>query len=109
MSSPDAAPYESLARMIERELELICTRDQDALAVLRAERDALIASLPNTPPACARPALQRAALMNKRLEIEILRLREALVLEAANLQRVSRTARGYSPHREPLRHIQATA
>ncbi len=109
MSSPDAAPYESLARMIERELELICTRDQDALAVLRAERDALIASLPNTPPACARPALQRAALMNKRLEIEILRLREELVLEAANLQRVSRTARGYSPHREPLRHIQATA
>ena len=109
MSSPDAAPYESLARMIERELELICTRDQDALAVLRAERDALIASLPNTPPACARPALQRAALMNKRLEIEILRLREALVLEAANIQRVSRTARGYSPHREPLRHIQATA
>jgi hypothetical protein len=109
MSSLDAAPYESLARMIERELELICTHDQDALAALRAERDALIASLPDTPPACARPALQRAALMNKRLEIEILRLREALVLDADNLQRVSRTARGYSPHREPLRHIQATA
>ncbi len=109
MSSADAAPYESLARMIERELELICTRDQDALAALRAERDALIASLPDTPPACARPALQRAALMNKRLEIEILRLREALVLEADNIQRVSRTARGYSPHREPLRHVEATA
>jgi len=109
MTSPDAAPYESLARMIERELELICTRDQDALAALRAERDALIASLPDTPPDCARPALQRAALMNKRLEIEILRLREALVLEADNIQRVSRTARGYSPHREPLRHVEATA
>ena len=109
MTSPDAAPYESLARMIERELELICTRDQDALAALRAERDALIASLPDTPPGCARPALQRAALINKRLEIEILRLREALVLEADNIQRVSRTARGYSPHREPLRHVEATA
>jgi hypothetical protein len=109
MSSPDAAPYESLARMIERELELICTHDQEALAALRAERDALMASLPDTPPTSARPALQRAALMNKRLEIEILRLREALVLEAANLQRVSRTARGYSPHREPPRHVEATA
>jgi hypothetical protein len=109
MTSPDAAPYESLARMIERELELICTRDQDALAALRAERDALIASLPGTPPASARPALQRAALMNKRLEIEILRLRDALMIEAANLQRVGRTARGYSPHREPLRHVEATA
>ena len=109
MSSPDAAPYESLARMIERELELIGTGDYDALAALKTERETLIASLPDTPPDCARPALQRAALMNKRLEIEILRLREAMVLEADNIQRVSRTARGYSPHREPLRHVEATA
>jgi len=109
MTSPDAAPYESLARMIERELELIGTGDYDALAALKAERETLIASLPDTPPDCARPALQRAALINKRLEIEILRLREALVLEADNIQRVSRTARGYSPHREPLRHVEATA
>ena len=94
--------------MIERELELICSRDHDALAALKAEREALIASLPATPPASARPALQRAALMNKRLEIEILRLREALVLESANVERVGRTARGYSPPREPRRHVEAT-
>jgi hypothetical protein len=106
---PQTAPYEALARMIERELELICTRDYDALEKLKAEREALIASLPATPPACARPALQRAALMNKRLEIEILRLREALLLDAANVERVGRTARGYSPPREPRRHVQATA
>jgi hypothetical protein len=47
--------------------------------------------------------------MNKRLEIEILRLREALLLDAANVERVGRTARGYSPPREPRRHVQATA
>ena len=47
--------------------------------------------------------------MNKRLEIEILRLREALVLESANVERVDRTARGYSPPREWRRHVEATA
>jgi hypothetical protein len=109
MSSAETAPYEQLARMIERELELIGTRDYDALAALKTERDALIASLPDVPPACARPALQRAALMNKRAEIEILRVREALVMESANVERVGRTARGYSPHHEPSRHVVATA
>jgi hypothetical protein len=106
---PQTAPYEALARMIERELELICTRDYDALEKLKSEREALIAGLPARPHSPARPALQRAALMNKRLEIEILRLREALLLDAANVERVGRTARGYSPPREPRRHVQATA
>ena len=109
MSSAETAPYEALARMIERELELVGTGDYDALAALKAERDALISTLPETPPASARPALQRAALMNKRVEIEIVRLREVLLVEFANVERVSRTARGYSPPREPLRHIEATA
>ncbi len=109
MTSAETAPYEALARMIERELELIGTRDPDALAALKSERDALIATLPDTPPASARPALQRAALMNKRLEIEILRIREALVIEFANTERVSRTVRGYSPPREALRHVETTA
>jgi len=109
MSSAQNAPYEALARTIERELELITTGDYDALTALRSERDALIGTLPEIPPASARPALQRAALMSKRLEIEILRVREALLLEVANVERVSRTARGYSPPREPLRHIEATA
>jgi hypothetical protein len=109
MSSAETAPYEALARMIERELELVGTGDHDALAALKAERDALISALPVTPPASARPALQRAALMNKRVEIEILRLREALLLEFANVERVSRTARGYTPPREGRPHVEATA
>ena len=109
MNSGETAPYEALARMIERELELIGTGDHDALAALASEREALIATLPDAPPASARPALQRAALLNKRVEIEVLRIREALVLEFANTERVSRVARGYSAMREPLRHVEATA
>ncbi|HTP19675.1 MAG TPA: hypothetical protein VMJ65_08730 [Solirubrobacteraceae bacterium] len=109
MSSAETAPYEALARMIERELELIGTGDHDALAALRSERDSLTSTLPDIPPASARPALQRAALMNKRVEIEILRIREALLLEFANVERVSRTARGYAPPRQDPRHVEATA
>jgi hypothetical protein len=109
MSSPDAAPYETLARSIERELELIGEDAFDELATLRAERAALVESLPRIPPASARPALQRAALMNKRLEIEILRRREALLIEAATVELVDRTARAYAPPVEHRPHVQATA
>ena len=108
-TNADARPYEALARTIERELELICSGDYDQLAAIKAEREELIERLPATPPASARPALQRAALMNKRLEIEILRLREALLLESANVELVDRTARGYSPPRERRSHVEATA
>jgi hypothetical protein len=109
MSAPDLAPYETLARSIERELELIGEASFEELSALRSERAALMKSLPAIPPAAARPALQRAALMNKRLEIEILRRREALLVDAANVERVDRTARGYAPAIERRPHVQATA
>jgi hypothetical protein len=102
-------PYEALARSLERELELIGDGALDELAVLHAERTTLLDSLPAVPPAAARPALQRAALMNKRVEVEILRRREALLLETANVERVGRTARGYAPAVEKRPHVQATA
>jgi hypothetical protein len=102
-------PYEALARSLERELELIGGGRLDELTALYAERGDLIESLPAAPPADARPALQRAALMNKRVEIEILRLREAIVLEAANTERVGRTARGYAATVESRPRLQATA
>jgi hypothetical protein len=100
MTLDDAAPYEALARSLERELELIGEGKFDELAELHAERAALIETMPAIPPAHARPALQRAALMNKRVEIEILRYREALLLDLANVERVGRVARGYAPPRE---------
>lgn len=104
-----AQPYEALARSLERELELIGEGALDGLAALHDERAALLAGLPAVPPADARPALQRAALINKRLEIEILRRREALLLESANVERVDRTARGYAAAVESRPQLQATA
>jgi hypothetical protein len=109
MSPAEAAPYEGLARSIERELELIGERRFEEAETLRSERAALMASLPDVPPDGARPALQRAALLSKRLEIEILRYREALLLELANVERVGRAARGYAPSLDTQAHVQATA
>ncbi|MGO9908173.1 MAG: hypothetical protein ACLP4R_10750 [Solirubrobacteraceae bacterium] len=107
--SESSAPYETLARSIERELELVGEGRFDEVATLQAERAALISTLPDVPPAGARPALQRAALMSKRVEIEFLRYREALLLELANARRVGRAARGYAPPRERRSNVQATA
>jgi hypothetical protein len=109
MSGSESAPYETLARGFERELELIGEGRLDEAAALRSERAALIASLPKVPPAAARPALHRATLLCKRLEIEILRHREALLLELAKVERAGRAARGYAPPRDPRCHVQTTA
>jgi hypothetical protein len=97
MTPPEAAPYEQLARSLERELELLGFGRLDELDALHAERAAVLATLPPTPPASARSALQRAQLTLKRVEIEIIRRREAIVLDLAQLERVRRTARGYTP------------
>lgn len=109
MTVPDAAAYEALARSLERELELIGEGRLAELPALQAERAELIETLPAIPPDWARAALQRAALMNKRAEIEILRRREALLLQAANVELVDRTARGYAPPVQARPHVQATA
>lgn len=103
------APYEMLARSLERELELLGDGALDELPALYAERAALMMGLPATPPATARPALQRAALMNKRVEIEILRRRDTLLADSARVERVDRTARGYAPAADSRPNVQATA
>ncbi|HTR72538.1 MAG TPA: hypothetical protein VMG80_03005 [Solirubrobacteraceae bacterium] len=103
------AAYELLARSLERELELLGEGAFDELETLHAERATLLAGLPATPPESARPALQRAALMNKRVEIEILRRRDALLLDASTVERVERTARGYAPAGETRPYLRATA
>jgi hypothetical protein len=97
MSDPAAAPYESLAALIERELELVGRRSFDELDALTPVRAALQASLPATPPAHARAILERCHLLNKRVEIELLRVREALLIELAQVRQAQRAASGYAP------------
>jgi hypothetical protein len=109
MTTAQAAPYETLARIVERELELIGEGRFDEFQALSAERAALVATLPASPPACARPALERAALLQRRVAIEIMRQREAMVLELAKLEQVRRTAEGYAPPRPRSSNFYASA
>ena len=109
MTAAAAAPYERLARILERELEALGAGRLDELDTLRAEREALIATLPEAPPTCARPALERASLTQKRVEIEIIRRREAIVLELAQVEQVRRVAEGYAPPRGARASFRADA
>jgi hypothetical protein len=109
MSAASPAQYERLADSFERELELVGEGRLDEVAQLAADRDALIASLPATPPESARSALERAQLMSKRVMIEIVRRREAIVAELGRVAQADRTARGYLPKRQRRLHIDASA
>lgn len=95
MSSP--AAYEQLLEMISAELQLAGEGRFEELAEANAAREALIADLPATPPAAARGTLERTWLMQERLNIELARGREALLMALSELQRAKRTARGYAP------------
>jgi hypothetical protein len=93
----DVAAYEQLARLIEEELELAGLGRFDELATDGAERAALMASLPAVPPPGARTPLERAALLQQRLTIELLRARETLLRALSDVERGRRVVRGYGP------------
>ena len=93
----EAAPYEALAAVIERELTLVEARDFTGLSALKRERAAIVRALPATPPAGARAALLRCDGLQKRVTVELHRVRESLLLELRQVQLARRTASGYRP------------
>jgi hypothetical protein len=95
VTGPAAAPYEALAQLGELELELIGEGRVEELPELWQARDALLATLPQTPPPAARAALERCALMQKRIRIEIVRCQEEVLRELAKVHRAQRMARAY--------------
>jgi hypothetical protein len=109
MNPASPAPYERLADSFERELELVGDGRLDEVAQLAADRDALIASLPATPPASARPALERAQLLSKRVMVEIVRRRDAVLADLGRVAQGDRTARGYAPKQPRRLHVDANA
>jgi hypothetical protein len=108
-SSPDPAPYQALAELAERELELVGEGRLAELEELNAERATLVARLPAVPPACAGEALERAALMQRRVMIEILRTRDAMLVELAKIEQARRTAHGYAPPRRGHPFLETSA
>ncbi len=109
MSAESAQPYEALAALIERELQLVSERSFDELEVLREVRAELQRSLPDTPPEAARATLERCRQLQKRVEIELLRVRELLLLELGRVRQAQRAADGYAPARQRVSMVAATA
>ena len=102
-------PYQQLAALIELELQLVAERRFDELLALKRRRAELQASLPASPPATAGPELQRCALLHRRVEIELLRVREAVLEELAGVRHAQRAASGYAPVRASGRRVFAQA
>lgn len=87
--------YEALVSHAEIELELAGRGEIDGLAALDGRWERLLESLPATPPAAAGPILERARLLHERTRIELIRLRDALLTDAALAVQARRTAAGY--------------
>jgi hypothetical protein len=97
MSGEERAPYLHLIELIERDLALAGEGRYPDLVTAHAEREAFVATLPATPPACARDLLERAALIQRRLTMELMRGRDELVYQTGLVERGRQTARGYTP------------
>ena len=99
------SPYDALAEIAQRELELVRAGAVDKLSALHAQRNAITATLPATPPATAKPALERAAELHARV---IAALEDRMRGTAGELRKLSqgRTAmRGYAPPVEPRKLV----
>jgi hypothetical protein len=99
------ARYERLVELGERELELAQTGGYDALAELNAERAEIVTSLPATPPAAARPALERAAALQKQAEALLggaLAIRRSAM---ARLERGRAVLTAYAPAAAPAHRL----
>ncbi len=97
MSSDERAPYLHLIALIERDLALAGEARYADLVTAHAEREAFVATLPSTPPSCARDLLERASLIQRRLTMELMRGRDELVCKTGLVERGRQTARGYTP------------
>ena len=97
--------YEALADLALLELELVSAGAMERLPDLEAQRHALVSALPETPPAAARPALERTAAVQAQVTAMLeQRIRET----GAELRKLThgRTAvRGYTPAGEPQKLV----
>jgi len=90
--------YEALAALAERELALVSGEQLPTLEQLDAlltERDALVAALPEVPPAAAAPALARATALQERTTAELARRAAEVRRSIGDVGLGRRVAQGY--------------
>jgi hypothetical protein len=89
--------YERLVELAERERELIAAGRFDELAEIDAERDELVASLPEQAPPDARFLLERAARLQEESSRELAAALATVRVGLLELARGRRAAGGYAP------------
>jgi hypothetical protein len=98
-------PYEALAELAQRELELVSAGTMERLPALREQRNALLASLPPVPPPTARPALERTARLQESVTARLEERRAEIGAELRRLTRGRTAMRGYAPRLEPQKLV----
>jgi hypothetical protein len=109
MTQDPAGTYEQLLTLGVCALELARAGRLTELAACQKARAGVMASLPAIPPAHARLALERCALLEGELAAELRRGRSAVLEALAGVRRAQRAADGYAPARAPQRLISADA
>ena len=99
--APELAGYEAILAHAELELELAGRGDIDGLEALGESWEQLLAGLPQNAPPAARPLLERARLISERARIDLIRVREGILLDSAASIHAKRAADGYGRELRP--------
>ena len=99
MSASEQAPFHTLVKLIERELELAGQGQLAELEDAVTRTGAHMRTLPAPAPAAAVPLVLRAQALRARVTIDTERLRENIALRRSALRRSRRVARTYAPPR----------
>jgi hypothetical protein len=94
------APFHTLIKMIERELELVDQERLEELHAAVAQTGAFMATLPSPAPESAVPLALRADALRGRVTIETQRLKERVARSRTTLRRARKIARRYSAPRD---------
>jgi hypothetical protein len=106
---PSLEPYEALLEHAELELELAGRGEVTALTALGERWPELERALPPRAPAAAGPLLMQAGLIHERTSVELLRLRELVLLDLDVTRRARRTADGYAGQLRRRPRVDASA
>ena len=91
------ASYERLAALTEAERDHAVAGRVDALRAVQREKAALVGSLPPTPPAAARPLLQRAAAAQAEVTAALARAMRAARADAVRVEHGRAAVAAYRP------------
>jgi hypothetical protein len=108
-SAAELAPYEAILALAELELELAGRGDVAGLTELAGRWEELTSGLAGAPPPGAGRLLERASLIGERARIELIRLRDGLLVEHAGAVRAKRAADGYGRELQRLPRLDFSA